>query len=307
MSVFSIMDRNDMRVAEVWMDDYKTLFYNARGLHGKDFGDVSERRALRAKLKCHDFKWFLEHVHPDKFVPEIHPKYHGILSDPQRQQCLDNMQNNRGGPVGLYGCHGQATQRWQMGSNGYLMHDDMCLEPVASVVVTQCMQAPDWKADKGGDAAATMADNDACLVASHDHGLVFASGAACANVQEAFALRDGALSTADKQHCLQTRSQMGNRVDMAKCDGSRDQQWALSGGKIHHSATQLCLNGQVIVHQRMCEASMERLVWTFEQDVLSPKLVRGFCLDREDPNAGLVRHCRKNKPSQLWKFFESLK
>jgi hypothetical protein len=29
-----VMDRNDARVAEVWMDDYKELFFNARGLQG---------------------------------------------------------------------------------------------------------------------------------------------------------------------------------------------------------------------------------------------------------------------------------
>ena len=41
----------------------------ARGLHGVDFGDVSERRAIREKNKCHDFKWFLDNVHPDQYIP----------------------------------------------------------------------------------------------------------------------------------------------------------------------------------------------------------------------------------------------
>ena len=46
-----VLDRNDVRVAEVWMDEYKTLFYTARGLSHVDFGDVSDRRALRER-KC---------------------------------------------------------------------------------------------------------------------------------------------------------------------------------------------------------------------------------------------------------------
>ena len=39
------------------MDDYKTLFYDARGLLGTPFGDISQRLAIKKRMKCHNFKW----------------------------------------------------------------------------------------------------------------------------------------------------------------------------------------------------------------------------------------------------------
>jgi len=34
-----------------------------------DFGDVTERKALRQKLQCKSFDWFVKNIYPDLFVP----------------------------------------------------------------------------------------------------------------------------------------------------------------------------------------------------------------------------------------------
>ncbi|XP_045521335.1 N-acetylgalactosaminyltransferase 6-like [Pieris brassicae] len=68
--------RNYRRVAEVWMDEYAQYLYKRRpNYRNIDTGDISEQKALRERLRCRSFRWFITQVAFDLTVkyPPVEP------------------------------------------------------------------------------------------------------------------------------------------------------------------------------------------------------------------------------------------
>jgi len=124
-------DHNSIRVAEVWMDEFKDIFYSFRAnLKPEAGGDVSERRKLREKLQCKSFKWYLQNIIPELEIPDKYPYGRGDVKNLGTNSCLDTLaQNNQGGVPGLYPCHKMGTNQFFIFTKKFeIWHDSLCLD-----------------------------------------------------------------------------------------------------------------------------------------------------------------------------------
>ncbi|XP_037306456.2 probable polypeptide N-acetylgalactosaminyltransferase 8 [Pungitius pungitius] len=116
------MKRNALRVAEIWMDEYKHNVNLAWNLpfenHGIDIGDISERKKLRETLKCKPFKWYLENVYP-KLDPWDNIVAYGGLKNLDAEMCLDQGPVPGNTPI-AYNCYYYGPQLTYYCSNGEL-------------------------------------------------------------------------------------------------------------------------------------------------------------------------------------------
>jgi polypeptide N-acetylgalactosaminyltransferase len=102
-------------------------------LQERNIGDLTERKALRKRLNCKPFKWYLQNVYPDIFIPTENVKAFGqvcvfdtvpmsarsrhlyqsfYVQVRSESRCLDNLQKGNSEDqyeLGYYKCHPKAT------------------------------------------------------------------------------------------------------------------------------------------------------------------------------------------------------
>lgn len=139
--------RNIRRVAEVWMDEYKQYFYEARPkARKKAYGDVSDRLQLRESLRCKPFKWYLENVYPELKLPSYGNVQYGRIQ--QGALCLSSPVNHTATPAAweptVAPCSdSKKVQTWTFPKAETLQQQSMCLSasssvPGTPVYLTEC-------------------------------------------------------------------------------------------------------------------------------------------------------------------------
>ena len=133
----NVLRRNSIRLAEVWLDDYKKYYYDRIGHDLGDFGDITSRVKLRNDLQCKSFQWYLDEIYPELFIPG-EAVASGEIRNDWSNQCVDSAAKREDlhKAVGLWPCHNQGgNQYWMLSKQGEIRRDEACLDYAGSDVI----------------------------------------------------------------------------------------------------------------------------------------------------------------------------
>ncbi|XP_022102322.1 polypeptide N-acetylgalactosaminyltransferase 1-like isoform X2 [Acanthaster planci] len=90
--------RNNRRFLEVWADAYtrEVLYAMTPAYRGVDYGDVSGEIALRDRLGCKGFQWYLDAVYPEHTLP-LKFSVLGAIKNLGVNMCLDGIASRKDG------------------------------------------------------------------------------------------------------------------------------------------------------------------------------------------------------------------
>ncbi|XP_007546634.1 polypeptide N-acetylgalactosaminyltransferase 3 [Poecilia latipinna] len=182
-----VIARNQVRLAEVWMDEYKEIFYRrnqqaAQMAKNRNFGDISKRVDLRERLQCKSFSWYLNNVYPEVFMPDLNPVFFGSVKNVGKDTCLDAGENNEGGkPLIMYPCHGLGgNQYFEYSTRHEIRHNiqkELCLHGAGLAVTLEDCQYKGMNTFVGTQQKWELKDNqllylpglNMCLTAHHEN------------------------------------------------------------------------------------------------------------------------------------------
>lgn len=148
-----VVRANSLRLAEVWMDEYKQIIFDIYGLPKypeEEVGDVSSRKEVRRKANCKTFRYYVENAFPEMNNPLVEGAFDGEVknlalgndtcleyvteTNTVRMATCDHQQTGQfwahnyyqelnsykhcldytGGALEVYGCHrSRGNQAWQ--------------------------------------------------------------------------------------------------------------------------------------------------------------------------------------------------
>ncbi|XP_041375854.1 inactive polypeptide N-acetylgalactosaminyltransferase-like protein 5 [Gigantopelta aegis] len=129
---------NYKRALQVWMEPehHKFVYDTYPEMRDIDTGDLSKRFALKDKLQCKNFSWFLENIWPELFVYDKDVLAWGSAQNPSSERCLDNHMYLFKDPRLLYAdqCH------FHFASQGFSWTTDRTLRTSLQCVVVKVHQ-----------------------------------------------------------------------------------------------------------------------------------------------------------------------
>jgi polypeptide N-acetylgalactosaminyltransferase len=208
-----IIERNRLRVANVWMDPAQLAivdtFLSAQNV---DLGDLEPQRDIRRRLQCKSFSWYLDHVYPELFAPNrSNTRWRGRIHPPgERERCLsfvhrepmDNM------PARLHKCSGARTERFVLTA----AQDIRVMEEAWSL----CLDAN----------GASDAQRPALLYTCH--------GLKGTQLWDVKPTDSGAVQLSSSGQCL---GRVGGDVMMVSCNADETQLWVMAGDEAHRGAS----------------------------------------------------------------------
>ncbi|CAG9765485.1 unnamed protein product [Ceutorhynchus assimilis] len=130
----SLITINYKRVIETWFDEkHKEFFYTREPMaRFLDMGDISEQLALKDRLGCKNFQWYMDNVAYDVLekYPELPPNVHfGELRSVAVTKCLDTLGHGPPSLMAVQHCHGFGNnQLIRLNAKGQLGVGERCIE-----------------------------------------------------------------------------------------------------------------------------------------------------------------------------------
>ena len=163
-----VIQRNLVKLAEVWMDDYKKYYYATQDeLPPIDLKSMYKRKQLRKSLGCKDFAWYMKNISPDMPIPPNDARYFGkITRVDDSGRCMMKV----GNVLEVVHCESQAWKdvTFVIDEKGRFKFDGNCISVVYNKTVN------DWHLDVNTDCNSSVttwhynADAEFIFPASHN-------------------------------------------------------------------------------------------------------------------------------------------